>query len=352
MIFKKKSISSILTVLPGKIVKFDDEISNYSFSENKTAKLKKIMGYNQRHVVEDDTAGSDLALHGLRYLLDEKIIADIEIGALVVVTQSPDFILPPTSNVIHGKLKLGQDVLCMDINQGCAGYIVGLMQSFMLLDVIKKAKVVLITVDVLSKKVSKRDRNSNPIVGDGAAITIIEKIEGEQVINFEINMDGTGWDVLQIPAGGFRLPSSDLTRVMQEDQSGNIRSLDNLVMRGDDVFNFVQTRVPPMIESLLKVSGYTKNEIDYFVFHQPNKFMLNKLADKLEVPRDKVPSNVVENFGNASSVTIPTAIAFNYSEELRSGSLLLCLAGFGVGLTWAGLVMEIGKLDICKIIYY
>ena len=122
-------------------------------------------------------------------------------------------------------------------------------------------------------------------------------------------------------------------------------------MKGDEVFNFVQTIVPSMIESILETSNVSKEDIDYYVFHQPNKFMLKKLADRLNIDESKMPNNIVENFGNASGVSIPTAITFNL-KELTNQTYKVCLAGFGVGLTWTSMVMELGKLDFCEMIDY
>jgi 3-oxoacyl-[acyl-carrier-protein] synthase-3 len=165
-------------------------------------------------------------------------------------------------------------------------------------------------------------------------------------------MDGTAYDALIIPAGGFKIPASPETAEMIEDAAGNFRSLNNLVMKGDEVFNFVQREVPSMISDLLMNAGFDKNAIDFFMFHQPNKFMLNKLADKIGVPREKMPSNIVENFGNSSGVSIPTAISFNLGNRLIDESFLVCLAGFGVGLTWASLLMRMENLKFNKIIYF
>jgi 3-oxoacyl-[acyl-carrier-protein] synthase-3 len=114
-----------------------------------------------------------------------------------------------------------------------------------------------------------------------------------------LKMDGTNWEVLKIPAGGFKKPSSLETAQLISDLSGNLRAEDHLVMQGDAVFSFVQTEVPILIEDILKQANKTKEEIDFFMFHQPNKFMLQKLADRLEIPYDKMPCNIVENFGNA-----------------------------------------------------
>lgn len=350
--FKQKKISGLLTILPACEVKFEDEMHNYNFSSAKSMKLKLAMGYNTRRIVEKGVCVSDLCVFGVNYLLEHGLLKKEEIDALILVTQSPDYFLPPTSNIIQGRLDLKQDMICLDINQGCAGYIIGLMEAFMLLDQPVINKVVLLNADVLSRKVSKQDRNSNPLVGDGASITVVEKTADMNSIAGSIFMDGTRASALMVPAGGMRLPCSAETAVMEEDESGNFRSKDNLVMKGDEVFNFVQTEVPPMIEGLLKHAGRSPENIDYYMFHQPNRFMLQKLADKIGVPREKMPSNIVEHFGNASGVSIPTAITFNLKDRLLSEELILCMAGFGVGLTWGGLVMNVGNLNFCKQINY
>lgn len=350
--FNNKKISGILTILPGKVVKFEDGISNYNFSYERSMKLKQIMGYNTTRIVEEGTCVSDLCIFGLNYLIDNKFIQKDEIDALILVTQSPDHFIPPTSNIIQGALELKNDMICMDINHGCAGFLIGLFQAFLLLDQDEINKVVLLNADILSRKVSKMDRNSHPLIGDAASVTVVEKSTSEGVIHANIKMDGTLSNVLTIPAGGFRMPSTQLTAEMKEDAAGNLRSADHLVMKGDEVFKFVQREVPPLIEELLAKADAKREDVDYFLFHQPNKFMLQKIADALNVPHYKMPYNVVENFGNASGVTIPTAIAHNIGELLLNKQLNLCFAGFGVGLTWASMLITVGHLSFCKIIEY
>lgn len=349
--FNNKKISGILTVLPENEVAFEDEMGNYNFSEAKSLKLKSAMGFNKKRIVKQGVTGSDLCLHGLNYLFDINLLQKNEIDALILVTQTPDYIMPPTSNVIQGILGLKHDMLCLDINQGCAGYVIGLIQAFMLLDQDSVKKVVLLNADVLSPKVSKKDRNSNPLIGDGASITIVENSVEFNEIFASLKMNGQGAFALQIPAGGARLPSTDETAILEEDSVGNIRSKNHLLMKGDEVFNFVQSEVPKMIEDLFKFSSIKKEDVEYYMFHQPNKFMLNKLADKLGIEREKMPSNIVENFGNSSGVTIPLNITFNISDKLCKGNYQLCLSGFGVGLTWAAMMIRIKELNFCKIIY-
>lgn len=351
-VFKNKRISGILTILPRKAVKFEDEMANYNFSPAKCMKLKMAMGYNEHRIAEPGQCSSDFCMHGLQYLFDNGLLKKNEIDALLFISQSADYYLPPTSNIIHGHFGLKQDCLCLDINQGCAGFEIGLIQAFMLLEQPSINKVVLMNADVLSPKVSDRDRNSKPLIGDAAAITIVEKSGVDTTIYANIKMDGTGAFALNIPAGGFRMPSTAETSVMEEDEAGNSRSKDNLVMRGDEVFNFVQREVPPMITHLLETAKVGKDSVDWYMFHQPNKFMLHKLADKIGVPHEKMPANIVENFGNASGVTVPTCISFNLGDRLCRSSLLFCLAGFGVGLTWSSILMEIGNLNFNQIIEY
>lgn len=350
--FKDKEITGMLVIMPSNEIKFEDEMENYNFSTAKSLKLKTALGLNKRRVASEGVCASDLAIKGLDFLFSTGKLQKEDIDALIFVTQSPDYIMPPTSNIIQGHFNLKQDMICFDINQGCAGFIIGLNQAFMLLEQSSISKVVMVNADVLSTKVSKRDRNSNPLIGDAASITIIEKSSEKTEIFGTIKMDGKGAFSLQIPAGGAKLPISNETAIMSEDASGNFRSKENLVMKGDDVFNFVQAEVPPMIESLLENAKVNKDDVDYYMFHQPNKFMLNKVADKIGISREKMPANVVENFGNSSGVTIPVVTCFNIAEQIKEKRLKICFSGFGVGLTWASLLMDVGPLSFCEIIEY
>jgi 3-oxoacyl-[acyl-carrier-protein] synthase-3 len=267
-------------------------------------------------------------------------------------TQSPDYFLPATSNVIAGKINLSDDVICMDINQGCAGFEVGLLQAFMLLDTGSIDKVVLLNADILSTKVSIKDRNSRPLAGDGAAITIIENVKNNEEIDVFIKMDGTNALSLQIPAGGFKMPSNSQTAELKEDASGNFRALDHLVMKGDEVFNFVQTKVPEMLNDMFDKLNIDDAAFDYYFFHQPNKFMLEKLAEIVKIPFEKMPNNICEKYGNGSNNTVPLNICENLGDKALSNSYKVCLGGFGVGLTWSLIKWKIEKLDFCRIINY
>jgi 3-oxoacyl-[acyl-carrier-protein] synthase-3 len=350
--FKNKKITGILSVLPTNEVSFADEILNYNFTEKQSIKLGKIMGYGTRRIVNNDTCVSDLCTFGLNYLFDNNYLDKNSFQALVLCTQSPDQFIPATSNIIAGNLNLTDDVICMDINQGCAGYEFGIMQAFMLLDTGTINKVVLLNADVLSKKVSIRDRNSRPLIGDGASITIIENSPNNEIIDIFLKMDSSGALSLQIPAGGFKMPSDDKTSQLLEDQAGNFRSLNDLVMKGDEVFNFVLTKVPDLLHEMYEKLSIDKKYFDYYFFHQPNKFILEKLADKLEISYDKMPNNICEKYGNGSNNTVPLNICENLGDKALNSKYDICLGGFGVGLTWSLIKCKLDNLKFCKIINY
>ena len=219
----------------------------------------------------------------------------------------------------------------------------------MLLEHMKNRKVVLINGDVLSHKVSKRDRNDFPLIGDGCTITILQN-GGEDEIYYEMHTDGKRGEALKIPAGAFRMPSTPKTAEMVDQGDGNFRSLDHICMDGSGVFNFVQTEVPPMLQGAFERTGKCVDEFDWFFFHQPNRFMLQKLAEKAGLPTEKLPMNLVENFGNPSGASIPITAIFNCKEELLGKKNNCCLSAFGSGLAWGVVFINIGELDHCEMI--
>jgi 3-oxoacyl-[acyl-carrier-protein] synthase III len=351
--FGGKKITNLVAVVPKEVSRFIDELDQYSFSREKSLKLMDIMGFREHRIAPDHVTAADLCGFGFDYLVRNECLEPDTIDALIFISHTPDHFVPPTSSILHGKLGLREDCLCFDINHGCAGFIVGLQQAFMLLENIGIKRVALLNGDTLSRKINKNDRNSFPVVGDAGSVTIIENDASAKPLKVFTKNRGKDALVLKIPAGAFRMPCSAETAIAQNVGDGNYRSLDNLNMEGASVFAFVQSEVPKMVDEILTSESMSKDEVDYFMFHQPNRFMLEKLADKIGVAREKMPNNIVENFGNSNSVTIPVNLAFNLSDQLRcEKSLKLMMCGFGVGLTWAGLIWELAGLQSCGLIEY
>lgn len=350
-VFHHKKITGLLSVVPKTVAKFEDEVSNYTFPPKQTLRLQKVMGFKQHRIVKPETATSDLCIDGLKYILANGWLKKEDIGAVVVACSYPDHFIPPVSNIIHGYFDLSEDVFCVDMSQGCVGFLMALYEGFMLLDHLEGKKAVVFSSDVLSKLISKYDRNSYPLTGDAAGIAVLENCEEPSEVYSVVYNSGVMRDALRIPAGGSRLPCSDQTSEVKDmDHDGNLRSLNNLTMKGADVFTFVQTKVPPLIDEVLEYASVSKDDISYYLFHQPNKFMLKKLAEKIGVPYEKVPMNVVEEFGNSSGACIPVCATYNIPELLKTEVRKYCLSAFGSGLTWGAMILDMGRLDFCEML--
>ncbi|MGO9008547.1 MAG: 3-oxoacyl-[acyl-carrier-protein] synthase III C-terminal domain-containing protein [Bryobacteraceae bacterium] len=324
----------------------------FKLSEQKAKRFKKMMSLDRHRIAPPEVCSSDLCLFGLQRLLEEGALKKEEIGALVFVSQTPDYIMPATSNVLHGKLGLGHDVVCLDINQGCTGFLLGLLESFLLLEIAALHKVVLLNGDTCSKQMDRRNRVSYPLTGDAGSVTIVERCDAENPIFTDLKNDGSRHKAIMIPAGGYRMPSTPETLELREAEEGVVQNLEHIHMDGAAIFNFTMEDVPPQVKEILAFSGDTLDSIDDFLFHQPNPFILKQMADKMEIPQTKLPNNIVSLYGNCSSVTIPLNITVNRGEQVRQTSRRACFSGFGVGLTWISMVMNLGPLDVCELVEY
>ena len=350
-VFQNKRISAIVSVLPDKVVRYEDELEDYSFPVRQSQMLGKMMDYNTRRQCEPTDSVSEYAIQGIQRLIDKEIIGVDEIDAIVVSSSSQDFIMPSVSYLLHGHFNLSEKVYCSDIVQQCGGYQFGLMQCFMLMDTFGFRKVLLVTGEMTSKKVGLHDRNARPIIGDAVTVSVIEPADNGNIY-VDYRNYGQMADSIKIYAGGLKCPSTAETAIETKDEQGNSRSLDHFYMDGEAVFNFVMTKVPPMIIDTLEESGDTNNTIDYFMFHQPNKYMIDRLADELDIPSNKCFGNIVGIYGNASTATIPLNICHNIAAEATNRTLRLCLSGFGGGLTCNAIVLSNPPMDYCEIVDY
>ncbi len=344
--FENKKITGILSVLPEKTFYMEDEIEDPN--NKKTIRLKKIIGYGARRRTKATTTVSDMLLFGLNKLIDSGRLKKEDIGAIVVVTLSQDHIIPTVSQIIQGELGLGTDVFCIDIPQACSGFTVGLIESFMLLDKIQDGrKVILCTGDNLNRcpfGAGRKLEHPN-FGGDIANITVIENSDRAGRIFCSFFNDGSQREALIIRHGGLRSPMTP-QMINRETSSLPFSKID---MDGSSVFNFVQKELPPAIEDICKRANISKEDVDWYLFHQPNRYMLEKLSAAMGVPEEKVPMNLTQELGNSNSGTIPAVITTYVSNEFMRQGLKKCiLSGFGAGLTWSSIYMEIGDLDFCE----
>lgn len=347
-IFNGKRISGIVCVLPENEYDYDQETAH--FSDLQTRRLKRIMGFGKRRAAKAGTTTGDLCSYAMNYLLQNNYIDINDVGAIIVCGLTPDYFVPHNSNILHGEFNFPKDVVCIDIPQGCCGFMMGLLEASMLLNQIPDKKILVFTADVLNRKNYNDKIYSPSFGGDACSVTIIENDKTAGDIHFCMYNDGVNREALIMHAGAWRMPRSPETAIPRDTGDGLLKPYDDLWMNGSMVFNFVQKEVPPMIEDLLNYAGKNKEDIDVFFFHQPNKFMLQKLAERMKVPKEKMPMNIVGTFGNSSGSTIPVDITYNYGDKLRTDSVVCCMAGFGAGLTWSAAIMELGQLDFCEYI--
>ena len=346
--FTGKRISSVVVALPRQSFSFDEECHRYALTPAKARRMKEMMGLGAHRIAPESMTSSDLCAAAALRLLDGGVVSREDIGALVFVSQTPDFFIPPTSNVLQDRLGLGKDVICLDINQGCAGALIGLMQAFLLLEMPSVRKVLVLTGDTASKQVSPDNRASWPLLGDAGCAMVIERADESQEIFMSLKMDGGRHRALMIPAGAYRQPSSQATRVAAYVGDGVVRSAEQIHMDGAAVFAFTMEDVPPQIAEVLAMAGVRCDEVDHFFFHQPNEFMLKQMARKIGVSDGQLPSDIVGIYGNCSSVSVPLVMC-HHGRHLQNQKERVCLSGFGVGLSWCTMVMNLGPLDRCEV---
>lgn len=351
--FSGVRIRGICATVPAHTEKFEDELKNFPFPEKSSRRLARVMGFREHRIAPPTVTPCDLASFTLNHLFSEGYLKKDECKSMVVVAQMADHPIPGNSKVIHGQLDLPQDLYCMDLYENCIGFISGLYAAAAQISSGAVEKVALVVTDGAACYANKLDRNTYPLAGDAAGVAVLERsCNAEDKISFVFRNDGSRRDALIVPAGGCRLPHSAETAKVSMDEMGNYRSLNDMHMDGTAVFQFVMESVPPLIEEICAYTGMAKEGIDYHLTHQPNRFMLEKLADLLGVKREKLFNNIVENFGNSSCATIPVNICFNLGAKLLTEKFRVCFSAFGAGLSLAAAICELGPLDFCELIEY
>ena len=260
-----------------------------------------------------------------------------EIDYILFCTQSPDYFLPTTACLIQSRLGIPHSAGALDFNLGCSGFVVGLGLAKGLIETGQATKVLLLTGETYSKFIHKRDKSVRTLFGDAAAATLVAALDqaGDLPIGpFVYGTDGSGAANLIVPTGAMRHPKTAETAEVYEDESGNSRSRDSLFMNGAEIFNFTLRTIPGCVAALLQRAGLGMEDVDLFVFHQANRYMLDHLRKKIKIPEQKFVV-VMKQSGNTVSSTIPIALKqAQLDGRLRSGHLVM-VVGFGVGYSWA-----------------
>ncbi len=321
----------------------DNEELARSFPAWSKEKIIKKLGIERRPIAAADETAVDMAVNAAEKLLANGCCEPEELDFLLFCTQSPDYLLPTSACLIHERLGLPKSCGSLDFNLGCSGYVYGLSLAKGLIETGMAKNVLFITSETYSKYINPLDRVSRPLFGDGAAATLISATEKESeaaIGPFVFGTDGSGADLLIVPAGGARLPKSPETGVEKPDGKESVRSQDQLFQHGPGIFSFAIDRVPDTVEELLRKSGKTRADIGCFVFHQANKYMLDKLRELCGIDPARY-FNDVRHRGNTVSSSIPVGIVDAWHAGMLKPDQWVMLVGFGVGLSWGGCLVKL-----------
>lgn len=317
-------------------VKVTNDDLSIDFPEWSPEKISNKTGIFERSVCSSDEFASDLAFNAATKLFNEFDLDKNIIDFLLYCTQSPDYFLPTTACLIQDRLKLKTSCGALDFNLGCSGFVYGLSLAKGLISSGSAKNVLLITTETYSKYLHSSDKSNRSIFGDAAAATLINGSTSQSGIgNFVFGTDGSGASNLMIKNGGARFPKKNGVDIYEDSEF--IKNDDYLFMNGQEIFKYTTSSIPKLVGDCLEINKYTLNEIDLFIFHQANKFMLDYIRRKLNIAPEKFYISL-ERTGNTVSSTIPIAI----SEAIKSGKLKkgmkVLLAGFGVGYSSAATI--------------
>lgn len=328
-------IKLIESFFPEKIL--TNDMISMEFPTWDASKIEEKVGVKNRYVVQENETALDLAFNVASKILEK--YDKYKIDFIILCTQSPEYILPTTACILQAKLGLNKNVGAFDFNLGCSGYIYGLGIAKSLINTNMAKSVLLVTSETYTKHINKLDFANRSIFGDAATATIIEIDENECLHEFVYGTDGDGACNLIIPNGGARNTRED-DPLLLDAQNGNKRTDNDLFMNGPEIFNFTITTIPKLVNDVLQKNNLEISDIDYFIFHQANKFMLDYLRKKMKVDSEKFYNNILDT-GNTVSSTIPIALKECLeNNKVKTGDKVL-LCGFGVGYSWGATVITI-----------
>lgn len=333
------SIRAIAGALPEREVTNDElDRANPAWRMELVAELT---GIHKRRFAREDETALDLSIRACDELLAQPGVDSEGIDAILSCTQNPDYRGPGNVYLLHEHLGLGDDVLALDLDLACSGFVYGLGIADALALSGTASKILLVTADTPSKHINPRDRAAGVLFGDGAAATYVSASDdgGGRIVAYELCTHGSGHKYAYIPAGGARTPASPETKLETTDESGNVRAAEDFHLHGTDLWSFVSTAVPKHIEAFLAKRSLTLDEIDVFVFHQASGMILNTLTKALAIPSEKVFVHM-RDVGNLSSASIPFALRAALAEGAIGPGDRVLLSAFGAGISYGSAIVE------------
>lgn len=328
-------IKGISYYLPEKVVTNEELLKE--FPEWSVDKVAAKVGVNSRHLAAAVETAGDMAEKAARRLFKEYGIDPKDIDFLLLCTQSPDHFLPSTACILQNRLNLPTSAGAFDYNLGCSGCVYGIAMAKSFVDSGLAKNVLLLTAETYQKYLHPTDKSNRSIFGDGAAACLISTDGIAEIGNFVLGTDGSGAEHLIVKTGAARCKQP--TGCVQEDEDGHQRYDDYLYMNGSAIFNFTLEAVPAMMSEILAKNNVAKDNVDYYVFHQANKFMLNTIRKVCVLPKEKFYVNLEET-GNTVSSTVMIGLKQCLEAGTIKPGMKVMVTGFGVGLSWGGTILQ------------
>lgn len=329
-------IAGVSAAVPNQDAAVDDGAG--TFGPEAVAKFAASTGVERRPV------GGELCSSDLCHAAAERLLNDLgwerdTIESLVFVSQTPDYLLPATSCSLHARLGLSKSCAAWDINLGCSGYTYGLAAASQFIQCGSARRSLLLVGDTINRIVSTDDPSTALLFGDAGTATALEREETARSIRGTFGSDGGGASHLIVPAGGFR------QREAAARSADAVRGDGDLFMDGAEVFSFALREVPKLVKAAIAAEEWTLDDLDFVVFHQANTFMLQHVAKRLKLPKEKLVLNL-QHFGNTSGASIPLAMVDAIGDDLRQRPLKLVMVGFGVGFSWGATTATVGPITV------
>ena len=316
------------------------------FAKDEAEKVIATIGVERRRCVAEDDENcctSDFCFHAANRLLEDLKWNASEIDVLILVTQTQDYRNPATACILQDRLGLPLNCIAFDVSLGCSGYIYGLtlISSMMQTGALKKG--VLMVGDTLSLVSSPEDKSRAMLFGDAGTVTALEFDSAAKPMEFQLATDGSGYQAIITPHSAFRHRVTPESFIMEDFGNGIKRAPVHSVLDAMEVFSFGISRAPQSVKQMWEHYNINPDVIDYYLFHQANKFLNERIRKKLKLPPEKVPYNL-KDFGNTSSASVPLLMVTNLREQLESRPTNLLCCAFGVGLSWGSVHLNLDRI--------
>lgn len=337
------AIRGISACAPAHIEENNDDLP--VFKEGEAARVVAQTGIERKHTIVPGSSItiSDLCAKSFEVLIEKLGWKRETIDILVLVSSSADYITPPTSNVLHGKLGLSEDCMCFDIRQGCPGWVVGMSTVSAMVSTGNFRRAVVLCGDASTLLTSPFDKETRPLFSDAGTATAIEYDTTASDMEFQHGSRGSAFEAIITPSGGQRNPmSADALEFKSYGENIVRRGIDCL-MDGMGVFSFGLSMAPKSLQLLLDEYDINRDDVDYFLFHQANQYMNTKIMKKLKLDPEKVPFSL-KDFGNTSCASIPLTLVYKCREAYESRPVNTIACTFGVGLAWGSFHFKTDKI--------